>query len=238
MHAHKQRHGSLSQSIYMSDLKVVSPMVQVTFRFVILSTYRSIKCSGIAGARTGTRVGNSVENFIDLLAALDSSNKLICLQIPYLIVVATKSTKLFAPVPPALKRRDTATRKSSVERTMPRTHGRQIQTLTRRRFPDFLDRRSGIGGSSCVYKLSIRGCTTKSDRACSSGLALSTAHRMILVAAFKSRFTNSMSASTLVERTMARNCRTRALCAIWCTVSSACFCIAEALRGFRCMSSF
>jgi hypothetical protein len=95
-----------------------------------------------------------------------------------------------------------------------------VYLLSRRHLPVFFDLPSAIGFSFSLYTWSLRGCVTKLDRVSSSGLVSGTAHLLILIAALKSRFTNSLHAPPLVELMNARSPRPRALTAISCSGSS------------------
>jgi hypothetical protein len=68
-----------------------------------------------------------------------------------------------------------------------------------RRLPAFFDRLHAIDLSFSSYTLTLRGGPTTLDGVSSSGLVFRTAHLLILIAALKSRFTNSMRLSPLVE---------------------------------------
>jgi len=84
----------------------------------------------------------------------------------------------------------------------------------------FAGRPSATGFSVARHASSLRGCPIKLDSLSYAGLILGTAHLLISMVARKSRFTNSMQALPLVERTSARSPRTRIFCAT--TFSSSC----------------
>jgi len=63
---------------------------------------------------------------------------------------------------------------------------------TCRRLPVFLDQPPTTGFNSFPYSSTLRGCPIKLDRVSPRGLLCSTAYQLTLMAALKSRFTNSM----------------------------------------------
>jgi len=67
------------------------------------------------------------------------------------------------------------------------------------------------GFNFSLYSLSRRGCPIKFIRVSCGGVLFNTTHLLILVAALKSRFTNSMRFLPLVEFSNARIPRTRGL---------------------------
>ena len=99
---------------------------------------------------------------------------------------------------------------------------------TRRRLRVFCDQPPAVGFSLSRHTSSLRGCCTTLDRDGSSCLVCSTAHRLISMAASKSRLMNSLRAVPLAEFTSARIPRMRALCA---TTDSASFCGANPFSG-------
>jgi hypothetical protein len=84
----------------------------------------------------------------------------------------------------------------------------------------FFDRPAGVGSSLSRHDTSLRACPRNINGASFAGLVFSTTHRLILMVALKTRFTNSSRALTLVERTSARVHRTRDPCATTVPLSS------------------
>jgi hypothetical protein len=80
--------------------------------------------------------------------------------------------------------------------------------LTCRRLPVFLDRQPTSGSSFLPYNMTIRGSPTKFSLVSFGGLVSTTAHLLILMAAFKPRFTNSIRFLPLIVHTNARSPRT------------------------------
>ena len=70
--------------------------------------------------------------------------------------------------------------------------GVHVYRPTCRRLPVFLDQPPTTGFNSFPYSSTLRGCPTKLDRVSPRGLLCSTAYQLTLMAALKSRFTNSM----------------------------------------------
>jgi len=87
-------------------------------------------------------------------------------------------------------------------------------TPPHRRLPAFSDRLPAISFSCFLHVSGIRGCPINLDRVSSAGLVFSRAHLLILIAAFKSRFTNSIGLLPPVELIHAGIPRSRALCAV------------------------
>jgi len=77
----------------------------------------------------------------------------------------------------------------------------------------FFYRPSTIRFSLSQHASTLRDCSTKSYRLSSSGLVFSTTHPLVLMTALKPRFMNAMRSLPLVELTIARIPRTRALSA-------------------------
>jgi len=67
----------------------------------------------------------------------------------------------------------------------------RIYKLTCRRLQNFFDWPSGLGFSFSIYISSMAQCLLKFDLVSSVGLVFSIKHCLILMAALKSRFTNS-----------------------------------------------
>jgi hypothetical protein len=102
---------------------------------------------------------------------------------------------------------------------------------TCRRLPVFLDRPPTTVSNFFSYSLTLRGCPKKFLLVHSGGLVSSTAHLLILMAALKSRFTNSTRfLPSLVVLTNASSPRTFALLSIGSSFSGPYFVISSGLR--------
>jgi len=84
----------------------------------------------------------------------------------------------------------------------------------------FFDRPPAINFSFSLYTFSLRGCSTKMARVSSWGLVFSTANRLILMAALKSRITDSMRFLPLFRKTNPSSPRAPALFATAVSSSS------------------
>jgi len=101
---------------------------------------------------------------------------------------------------------------------------------TCRRLPVFLDRPPTTVSNFFSYSLTLRGCPKKFLLVHSGGLFPSTAHLRILIAALKSRFTNSIRfLSLLVVLTSASSPRTFAILCICFSVCGPYFAISSGL---------
>jgi len=100
-----------------------------------------------------------------------------------------------------------------------------------RRLLVLLDRPSTTASNVVSYSSTLRGCPKKFSLVDSGGLVSSTAHFLVLIAAFKSRFTNSIRFSPLVVvLTSAPSPRTFALLSVCSSVSAPYFFISSGLR--------
>jgi hypothetical protein len=124
--------------------------------------------------------------------------------------------------------RTTSAMYSSGGKTAPETNRHQLMC---RRLPAFFDRPPTTASNFFSYSSTFRGYPTKLPFVFSGGLSSSTAHFRILIAALKSRFTNSIrSFPPLVVLTYARSPRTFALLSICSSVSGPYLAISSGIR--------